>query len=85
MAVLSFACNLGSPAQPACFVAMLGRRRLREQAEPCWGIGKTTISPALINISSRCKNDCGGHVGYNPMVPNSCVLLTSRTTQPLER
>ena len=44
-----------------------------------------TISPAAIKISSRCKNDCDGHVEYNPMLPNSCVLLTSRTSQALER
>ena len=38
MAVLSFARSLGSPAQPACLLAMPGRRRLREQVEPCrWG------------------------------------------------
>ena len=34
MAVLSFAWSLGSPAQPPSLLAMPGRPRLREQAEP---------------------------------------------------
>ena len=35
------------------------------------------ISPALIKVSSRCKNDCDGHIEYNQMVLKSCALLIS--------